>query len=304
MRHLNYSHLHYFWTVANEGSIARASEVLHITPQTISGQLKLLEESVGEPLFQRAGRGLVLSDTGRLVKQYADEIFTLGAELSQVVRGQQAKTRVLHVGIVNSIAKLIAYRVLQPVLAMEDSVRLECYEADLDELLADLAVHRLDLVISDRPIPVGMNVKAYNHKLGSSVIAFFSKPAAVRKYRTNFPQSLADAPLLLPVHASAMRRELDDWFERIDIEPRVVAEFDDSALLKMFGAAGAGVFPAPYAIAQEIERMYSARVVGLAEDVRETYLVISPERKLKQPTVLEIIERAREKLFLNPDEKS
>ena len=181
MRHLNYSHLHYFWTVANEGSIARASEVLHITPQTISGQLKLLEEAVGEPLLQRAGRGLVLSDTGRLVKQYADEIFTLGAELSQVVKGQQAKTRVLHVGIVNSIAKLIAYRVLQPVLAMEGSVRLECYEADLEDLLADLAVHRLDLVISDRPIPVGMNVKAYNHKLGSSVLAFFSKPAAVRK---------------------------------------------------------------------------------------------------------------------------
>ena len=304
MRHLNYSHLHYFWTVANEGSIARASEVLHITPQTISGQLKLLEEAVGEPLLQRAGRGLVLSDTGRLVKQYADEIFTLGAELSQVVKGQQAKTRVLHVGIVNSIAKLIAYRVLQPVLAMEGSIRLECYEADLDDLLADLAVHRLDLVISDRPIPVGMNVKAYNHKLGSSVIAFFSKPAAVRKYRSNFPQSLAGAPLLLPVHASAMRRELDDWFERIDIEPRVVAEFDDSALLKMFGAAGAGVFPAPYAIAQEIERMYGARVVGLAEDVRETYLVISPERKLKQPAVLEIIERAREQLFLDPDATS
>ena len=304
MRHLNYSHLHYFWTVANEGSIARASEVLHITPQTMSGQLKLLEEAVGEPLLQRAGRGLVLSDTGRLVKQYADEIFTLGAELSQVVKGQQAKTRVLHVGIVNSIAKLIAYRVLQPVLAMEGSIRLECYEADLEDLLADLAVHRLDLVISDRPIPVGMNVKAYNHKLGSSVIAFFSKPAAVRKYRSNFPQSLAGAPLLLPVHASAMRRELDDWFERIDIEPRVVAEFDDSALLKMFGAAGAGVFPAPYAIAREIERMYSARVVGLAEDVRETYLVISPERKLKQPTVLEIIESARVQLFPDTEASS
>jgi LysR family transcriptional activator of nhaA len=304
MRHLNYSHLHYFWTVANEGSIARASEVLHITPQTISGQLKLLEESIGEPLFQRAGRGLVLSDTGRLVKQYADEIFTLGAELSQVVKGQQARSRILHVGVVNSIAKLIAYRVLQPMLASEHATRLECCEGGLDDLLADLAVHRLDMVISDRPIPVGMNVKAYNHKLGSSVIAFFSKPAAVRRYRSNFPESLKDAPLLLPVHASAMRRELDDWFERVGIEPQVVAEFDDSALLKMFGAAGAGVFPAPYAIAQEIERMYGARVVGLAEEVRETYLVISPERKLKQPAVLEIIERAREQLFVDRDEGS
>ncbi len=304
MRHLNYSHLHYFWTVANEGSIARASEVLHITPQTISGQLKLLDESVGEPLFQRAGRGLVLSDTGRLVKQYADEIFSLGAELSQVVKGQQARSRVLHVGIVNSIAKLIAYRVLSPSLTAENPVRLECYEGDLNDLLADLAVHRLDMVISDRPIPVGMNVKAYNHKLGSSVIAFFSKPAAVKRYRSNFPESLRDAPLLLPVHTSAMRRELNDWFERVDIEPNVVAEFDDSALLKMFGAAGAGVFPAPYAIAPEIERMYGARIVGLAEEVRETYMVISPERKLKQPTVLEIIERAREQLFIDRDEAS
>jgi LysR family transcriptional activator of nhaA len=297
MRHLNYSHLHYFWTVANEGSIARASEVLHITPQTISGQLKLLEEAVGDSLFQRAGRGLVLSETGRVVKQYADEIFTLGAELSRVVKGRQARAQVLHVGIVKSIPKLIAYRVLQPLLAPEQPVRLVCTEGGLDALLGDLAVHRLDLVISDRPIPVGMNVKAYNHTLGSSAIAFFSKPAAVGRYRTNFPESLADAPLLLPVHASAMRRELDDWFERVGIEPRVVAEFDDSALLKMFGAAGAGVFPAPYAIAREIERMYGARVVGLAEDVRETYLAISPERKLKQPVILEIIERAREQLF-------
>jgi len=297
MRHLNYSHLQYFWTVASEGSIARASEVLHITPQTISGQLKLLEEAVGEPLFQRAGRGLVLSDTGRLVKQYADDIFALGEELTHVVRGRQSRARVLHVGIVNSIAKLIAYRVLQPALSSEHRVRVVCTEGGLEELLADLAIHRLDLVLSDRPIPVGMNVKAYNHPLGSSVIAFFSKPAAVRRYSSDFPNSLRDAPLLLPVHTSAMRRDLDAWFERVGIEPQVVAEFDDSALLKMFGAAGAGVFPAPFAIAREIERMYSARVVGLAESVQETYLAISPERKLKQPEVLEVIELAREQIF-------
>jgi len=297
MRHLNYSHLHYFWTVASEGSIARAAQTLHITPQTISGQIKLLEGVIGEPLFQRAGRGLVLSDTGRVVKQYADEIFNLGAELSQMIRGRQMQGRVLHVGIVNSIAKLIALRVLQPLLAPEASVRVICTEAPLEDLLADLAVHRLDLVLSDRPVPVGMNVKAYNHTLGNSVIAFFSKPATVRRYRSNFPASLHDAPMLLPVHDSAMRRELDDWFERSGIEPKVVAEFDDSALLKMFGAAGAGVFPAPYAIAREIERMYSARVIGLVEQVRETYLAISPERKLKHPAVLAIIERARESLF-------
>ncbi len=297
MRHLNYSHLHYFWTVANEGSIARASEVLHITPQTISGQLKLLDDAVGEPLFQRVGRGLVLTDTGTLVKQYADDIFALGGELAQVVRGRQAASHVLNVGIVNSIAKLISYRVLQPVVAADSGMRLSCVEGDLDELLADLAVHRLDLVLSDRRMPVNTSVKAYNHTLGESDIALFSKPAAIRRYKANFPKSLDGAPMLLPGRGSAMRRVLDDWFEQVEIEPRVVAEFDDSALLKMFGAGDAGVFPAPHAIAPEIERMYSARVIGMAEGVRETYLAISPERRLKNPAVLSIIERAREQLF-------
>ena len=297
MRHLNYSHLQYFWTVANEGSIARASEVLHITPQTISGQLKLLDEAVGEPLFQRVGRGLVLTDTGTLVKQYADDIFALGGELAQVVRGRQAASHVLNVGIVNSIAKLISYRVLQPVVAADSGMRLSCVEGDLDELLADLAVHRLDLVLSDRRMPVNTSVKAYNHTLGESDIALFSKPAAIRRYKANFPKSLDGAPMLLPGRGSAMRRVLDDWFEQVEIEPRVVAEFDDSALLKMFGAGDAGVFPAPATIAPEIERMYSARVIGMAEGVRETYLAISPERRLKNPAVLSIIERAREQLF-------
>lgn len=297
MRHLNYSHLQYFWTVANEGSIARAAELLHITPQTISGQLKLLDEAVGESLFQRAGRGLVLTDTGTLVKQYADDIFALGGELAQVVRGRQAASQVLNVGIVHSIAKLISYRVLQPVVAADSGMRLSCVEGDLDELLADLAVHRLDLVLSDRRMPVNTSVKAYNHTLGDSAIALFSKPSAIRRYKANFPQSLDGAPMLMPGRGSAMRRELDDWFEQVGIEPRVVAEFEDSALLKMFGAGDAGVFPAPAAIAPEIERMYSARVIGMAEGVRETYLAISPERRLKNPAVLSIIERAREQLF-------
>lgn len=297
MRHLNYKHLQYFWTVANEGSITRASAALHITPQTISGQLKLLDEEVGEPLFQRAGRGLVLTDTGRLVKQYADDIFTLGAELSQVVRGRQAEQRALHVGIVNSIAKLITYRILQPAITAAQPVHLVCIEGDLENLLAQLAVHRLDLVISDRPIPVGLNVKAYNHSLGDSVIAFFCEPDKVELYQASFPESLRGAPVLLPSRGSAMRRDLDDWFERVGVEPHVVADFDDSALMKMFGAAGAGVFPAPHAIAPEIERMYGARVIGLAEKVQDTYIAISPERRLRQSSVLDIIERAREQLL-------
>jgi LysR family transcriptional activator of nhaA len=298
MRHLNYNHLHYFWTVANEGSIARASELLHITPQTISGQLKLLEEVVGEPLFQRVGRGLALTENGRLIKQYADEIFTIGAELSQVVRSRQPHASpVLTVGIVNSIPKLIAYRLLEPALSASESVRVVCLEADLEKLLAELAIHRLDLVISDRPIPVGMSVKAYNHRLGESAISFFGSRRSAARYQRNFPGSLDGAPMLLPVNTTALRRELDDWFDRVDVRPRIVAECEDSALMKAFGEAGVGIFPAPHAIAAEVERMYNARAIGVAGEVRENYVAISPERRLKHPAVLDIIEHARGQLL-------
>ena len=298
MRHLNYNHLHYFWTVANEGSIARASELLHITPQTISGQLKLLEEVIGEPLFQRVGRGLALTDNGRLVKQYADDIFSIGAELSQVVRSRQPQASpVLNVGIVNSIPKLIAYRLLEPALSASEAVRVVCLEADLEKLLADLAIHRLDLVISDRPIPVGMSVKAYNHRLGESVIGFFGSRRSAARFQRNFPRSLDGAPMLLPVNTTALRRELDDWFDRVDVRPRIVAECEDSALMKAFGEAGVGIFPAPQAIAAEVERMYNARAIGVAGEVRENYVAISPERRLKHPAVLDIIEHARGQLL-------
>jgi LysR family transcriptional activator of nhaA len=298
MRHLNYNHLYYFWTVACEGSIARASETLHLTPQTISGQLKLLDGAVGSALFQRQGRGLALTDTGRLVKQYADEIFAAGAELSEVVRGHQPQSQpVLSVGIVNSLAKLITYRVLEPAFSLETPVQVVCREADLETLLAELAIHRLDLVISDRPIPVGFGVKAYNHQLGESAIGFFAARSVAARYRKNFPRSLDGAPVILPLHDTALRRELDRWFEQIDVRPQIVAECDDSALIKVLGSAGAGLFPAPLAISAEVERTYNARVIGEAGDVRESYLAISPERRLKHPAVLDIIEQARSKLF-------
>lgn len=298
MRHLNYNHLHYFWTVANEGSIARAAEILHLTPQTISGQLKLLDEVVGEPLFQRAGRGLVLTDMGRTVKQYADDIFHVGAELSQLVRNRESHIQpVLNVGMVSSLAKLIGYRLLEPALSSQESVKLVCSEASLEQLLADLAVHRLDMVISDRPIPVGMNVKAYNHRMGDSPIALFCVKEAVSRYRDDFPQSLDGAPFLLPLHSSVLRRDLDEWFERVNVRPKIVAEIGDSALLKAFGEAGAGIFPAPQVIAHEVERMFNARVIGVLDDVKEEFVVISPERRVKHPAVVDIIERARQLLF-------
>jgi len=297
MRHLNYNHLLYFWTVAREGSIARASEVLCLTPQTISGQLKLLEEAIGKPLFHRVGRRLVLSDTGQIVNHYADGIFSLGAELTQRMKSSQPGVPfVLNVGIVNSIAKLIAYEFLEPVLQMEDQIRVVCREADFEKLLADLAVHRLDVVISDHPIPAGLSVKAYNHVLGESGVSFFCAGRKAERYARNFPDALDGAPVLLPVSASPLRRRLDDWLEVRGLHPEIVAEFDDSALMKAFGAAGAGLFPAPTAIAATLERMYSVRRIGDTEGVKETYYAISPERKITHSAVLRITELARDRL--------
>ena len=299
MRHLNYNHLLYFWTVAREGSIAKATQCLHLTPQTISGQLKLLEESVGEPLFHRVGRGLAMTETGHMVYQYADEIFTLGAELtSRVKTGRVVLPALLAVGIVNSIPKLIASRILQPVLQTEIAIRLVCREGALEALLGDLAVHQLDMVLSDRPIPSGLSVKAFSHALGSSEIALFAKRGSTRQYEKDFPQSLDKAPILLPTMDNPIRRALDEWFDQEGISPTMVAEFEDSALMKAFGEAGNGIFPAPAAISDEVEQMYRCRRIGQAIPVVEKYYAISPERKLKHPAVLQVIENARKTLLL------
>jgi LysR family transcriptional activator of nhaA len=299
VRHLNYNHLLYFWTVAREGSIAKATQSLHLTPQTISGQLKLLEEAVGEPLFSRVGRGLAMTETGHMVYQYADEIFTLGAELtSRVKTGRVIVPAVLAVGIVNSIPKLVASRILQPVLESEDSpIRLVCRESGLESLLGDLAVHQLDLVLSDRPIPPGLSVKAFSHPMGSSAIALFARKGSARQYEKGFPGSLNKAPILLPTIDNPIRRALDDWFDQQGISPTLVAEFEDSALMKAFGQAGNGIFPAPVAISEEVEQMYHCRRIGPAIPVEENYYAISPERKLKHPAVLNIIEQARRQLL-------
>ena len=300
MRHLNYNHLLYFWTVAREGSIIRATEELHLTPQTISGQLKLLEQSIGEPLFQRIGRGLGLTETGHMVYQYADEIFTLGAELAAMARsGRTTVPRALAVGVVDSIPKLITSRILQPVFDDALPIKLVCREGALEMLLGELAVHRLDLVLSDRPIPAGLSVKAFSHKLGASAIALFARKGTMRNHDKNFPQSLNKAPILLPTAENPIRRALDDWFDLQGLSPRLVAEFEDSALMKAFGEAGNGIFPASVAISDEVERMYHARQIGPPLPVEETYYAISPERKLKHPAALKIIEAARQRVFAN-----
>ncbi len=299
MRHLNYNHLLYFWTVAREGSIARASELLHITPQTISGQLKLLEGDVGEALFVRQGRGLALSETGRLVQQYADEIFSLGTELAQRIRDKEPSlSSQLHVGIVDSIPKLVACQILQPALELDEPARLDCQEGSLERLLAEISVHHLDVILSDRPVPAGLNVKAYNHRLGDSEIDFFAPKSIATKYKKRFPESLHGAPMLLPRSNSVLRRNLDDYFEKNNVAPKIIGEFDDSALLKIFGDAGIGLFPAPRAIADEVTRMYRARCIGNAAGVTETYYAISPERKLKHPAVAHINQVAHESVLV------
>jgi len=298
MRHLNYTHLMYFWTVAREGSIARAAEVMHLTPQTISGQIKLLEESITEPLFVRAGRGLALTETGLVVKQYADEIFSLGEELSYRLKTKQALIpTTINVGIVHSIPKLVGLRVLEPAFQLDDPIKVVCREAGLEQLLAELAIHKLDLLISDRPVPSGTHVKAYNHPLGSSSISFFANVKVAEQYKDNFPQCLDGAPILLPTSENPTRRALDEWFDNTNLTPRVLAEFEDSALLKAFGEAGIGIFPAPTAIIDEVCDMYNSVCLGSVPSVTERYYAISPERKLKHPAVLKLTEQARQRLF-------
>jgi LysR family transcriptional activator of nhaA len=301
LSHLNYNHLLYFWTVAKEGSIAKASETLHITPQTISGQIKVLEGTIGSRLFDRTGRGLTLSETGRVVNVYAEEIFSLGSELSQTIKSKTiANTKELVVGIVDSIPKLVAYRTLAPCLELDEEIKIICLEDNLEDLLAQLSVHKIELVLSDRPVPSGLSVKAYNHLLGESKISFFANSTIADKYNQDlsFPDSLNNAPMLLPLASSPLRRSLDDWFEENNISPKIVAEFDDSALLKAFGEAGIGIFPAPDAISDHIEKMYDAVKIGTLDSVKESYYAISPERKLKHPGVVQITKFARSNIFM------
>jgi len=300
LRHLNYGHLLYFWTVAREGSIARAAEVLHLTPQTISGQIRTLEGSIGDELFRRSGRRLVLSEMGKLVFEYAEDIFTTGAELADVVRSKVPRgPLVFTVGVTDVVPKLVAARVLEPALALEESVRVVCLEGKLEALLAELAVHRLDMVLSDRPAPDGLNIRAYSHPLGASAISFFRAGADVaRRLRRRFPASLHEAPMLLPTGNTALRRSLDHWFDDHKRVPHVVGEFEDSALLKAFGRSGRGIFPGPTAIEGAIKTQYRVSVVGRTEEVKESFYAISPERRLENPAAAAISEAARTALFV------
>jgi LysR family transcriptional activator of nhaA len=298
MSSLNFKHLRYFWAVAANGSIARASEILHLTPQTISGQLRELEEQLGAKLFQKSGRNLVLTDTGRVVFSYADEMFRLGDELQDVLEGRiPGATLKLTVGVAMVVPKLLAYRVLEPVLRLQDPVHLVCQEAPLADLLADLSVHKLDLVLADSPISPALNIRAYNHPLGESGISFFAAAKKARNYTTGFPRSLTGAPMLMPTASSALRRMLEQWFERQEIQPVVVAEFEDRALMKAFGEADAGIFTSPTAVEDDVVAKYGVRVIGRTDDIKERFYAISAERRIKHPAVSAITETARNELF-------
>ncbi len=299
MQQLNLKHLRYFWVVASQGSITRASGILHLTPQTISGQLRLLEENLGSPLFEKSGRNLVLTDTGRLVFSYADEIFRLGSELQDLLQGRPPdKGLVLNVGVAMVVPKLLAYRVLEPVTRLPEQVRLVCHEAPLVDLLAALSVHKLDLVLADSPVSPALNIRAYNHVLGESQISFFAKPPDVLKYRKHFPQSLDGAPLLMPTPNSSLRRALDQWFEREGVRPRVVAEFEDRALMKAFGEAGTGIFTSPTAVEDDVVAKYGVQLIARTDAVRERFYAISAERRIKHPAVAAITTAARTDLFV------
>ena len=298
MQWLNYHHLFYFWTVAREGSIARATGVLRLAQPTISAQIRQLEQQLGEPLFERRGRSLVLTEVGRTVQGYADEIFSLGRELTVAVRSRpRGRALRFALGITDAIPKLVAHRLLEPVFRLGEPVHLVCREGASSRLLADLALHTLDVVISDAPIPPRVGVRGFSHLLGECGVAIFGGAALAARHRSRFPRSLDGAPFLLPTDDQALRRSLEQWFAAHEIRPRVVGEFDDSALLKVFAQAGRGLFAGSDAVEREIAKQYGVRVVGRCEGVRERFFAISAERRLAHPAVVALTESARETLF-------
>ncbi len=298
MATLNYKHLRYFWMVAKSGAIARASEHLHLTPQAISGQLRELEQALGVELFRRVGRGLELTDAGRRILSYAEEIFALGDELLDVARDQTAKKSTpFSVGIADSVPKSVAYRLVEPALRLEEPVRLICREGRLTALLADLAVHRLDMVIADRPMPHNLNVRCYSHLLGESDLTVFGTAALVKTLNGTFPALLNGAPLLMPGEDTTIRPRLEQWLEAQRLHPRIVGEFDDSALLKAFGQAGAGLFVAQTALAAHIREQHHVVAVGRIDTISEQLFAITTERRLTHPAIIAISQVAQDEVF-------
>jgi len=302
MSAINYKHLHYFWVVAKAGSITLASKRLFLTPQTISGQLTLFESILGEPLFNRVGKRLELTEKGKLVLSYADEIFSLGKELEETLK-QPSNDRPtqFRVGVSDSVPKIIAYRLIEPAMRSKEPLRIICREGNVTNLLGELAVHRLDIVIADRQMPLTVNVRAFNHLLGECGLTFFATAKLAHQIEWlnsgHFPKCLNNAPMLLPGIEDATHTALTRWFEDKKIQPNIVGEFDDGALMKAFGQAGAGVFVAPTAIAKQICEQFNVIALGETKDVIKSFYAISVERKLSHPAVVAISQAARSELF-------
>ncbi|MEJ5057716.1 MULTISPECIES: transcriptional activator NhaR [unclassified Pseudomonas] len=295
---LNYRQLHYFWVVAKTGSIVRACEQLNLTPQTISGQISLLEQTYGIELFRRVGRQLELTEAGRQTLPYAEQMFQLGGELELMLRAQPNEQQILfRVGVADVVPKSIVYRLIAPTMELHEPLRITCREDKLERLLADLAIQRLDLVISDSPMPSHLDIKGYSQKLGECGITFFATTALAARYGQDFPRSLHGAPLLIPGPETVVRSRLQRWFAEQQIQPKIVGEFDDSALMQAFGQSGSGIFIGPSVIADEVKRQYGVEVIGQTDAVSESFYAISVERKVKHPGIVAITEGARRELF-------
>jgi len=294
---LNYHHLFYFWVAARERSVTRAARRLRLAQPTVSEQIRKLEEALGAKLFERTGRELQLTDAGRITREYADEIFALGQQLLDVLGGRQAPRRTrLVVGITDSLPKLVVYHLLEPALRSTDGIEVVCREGRFERLVGELAVHTLDLVLADAPLPTNFGVKAFSHLLGQSDLTFFAAPRLQKRLSGRFPACLNGAPLLFPAEGTALRRSLDAWLEENGLTPKLVGEFEDRALAKAFGQAGAGVFVAPTAIESEVKRQHDVVVVGRSEGLQERYYAISLERRIKHPGVAAIFAAARKLL--------
>ncbi|MBI5542450.1 MAG: transcriptional activator NhaR [Deltaproteobacteria bacterium] len=299
---LNYHHLLYFWMVAREGGLAPAAAKLRLTHPTLHAQIRALEESLGEKLFAKQGRKLALTEVGRMVYGYADEIFLLGGELLDAVKGRPTgRPARLAVGLADVVPKLVARRLLEPALQLDQPVRLIVTEDSTERLLAQLSLHELDVVISDAPVGAGTAVRAFSHLLGECGVTFFAARALAAKVRPGFPRSIEGQPILLPTEGTGLRRSLDHWFDKQGLRPVIAAEIEDSALLKILGQKGLGVFAAPDAIEDEVRRQYEVEVVGRSEELRERFYALSVERRLKHPAVVAILEGARREVFAAED---
>lgn len=301
MEWLNYHHLLYFWLVAKEGGVAKAAVKLRLSHPTVSAQVKALEETLGEKLFAKRGRGLALTEMGKVVYRYADDIFALGRELLDTMKQRPTgrPTRLV-VGIDDVVPKLIAKRILDPVWSGPTKFHMVCREDKAERLWAELASHELDVVISDCPLPSGSSVKAYNHLLGECGVSVFGARSLAAKYKKGFPASLDGAPMLMPTPPSASRRNLDSYFDAQGIRPLVAAEFDDSALLKVFGADGGGLFTAPTAIEAAVQKQFDVTLLGRLPEVRERFYAVSIERRIRHPAVMAICQVARQEIFAEP----